>query len=226
MSERHPTTSHLADIILGGQDGLVNVLGLVLGLVAANSDIRIILAGGLAATFAESISMAAVAFTSKSAQNDHYQAELKRELQEIRSMPTNEKEEIRQIFKAKGFSGQILTDVTEHITTDESLWLKTMMNEELGLIEISKRDIYIQTAVVGLSTLGGSLIPLTPFFGLPVHIALAASLVISAAVLVVVGVYKAHITIGNPVKSAAQMAIIGLGASLVGYLIGLLFRGI
>jgi len=54
----------LRDIILGGQDGLVNVLGIVLGVAAASGNSRIVLVAGLAATFAESFSMAAVAYTS------------------------------------------------------------------------------------------------------------------------------------------------------------------
>ena len=55
---------NLHDVILGGQDGLVNVLGVTLGVAAASADTRFILAAGLAATFAESFSMAAVAYTS------------------------------------------------------------------------------------------------------------------------------------------------------------------
>ncbi|HHH41004.1 MAG TPA: VIT family protein, partial [Chloroflexi bacterium] len=54
----------LAEVILGGQDGLVNVLGVILGVAAASADQRIILAAGLAATFAESVSMAAGVYTS------------------------------------------------------------------------------------------------------------------------------------------------------------------
>ena len=49
----------LSDMILGGQDGLVNVLGVILGVAAASNDLKIVIAGGMAATFAESISMAA-----------------------------------------------------------------------------------------------------------------------------------------------------------------------
>lgn len=56
--------SNLRDVILGGQDGLVNVLGVTLGVAAASGDTRLVLAAGLAATFAESVSMAAVAYTS------------------------------------------------------------------------------------------------------------------------------------------------------------------
>jgi len=66
--------SLLKDIILGGQDGLVNILGLVLGVAAATIDARIIFIAGLAGGFAESISMAAVAFTSTQAVRDFARA--------------------------------------------------------------------------------------------------------------------------------------------------------
>lgn len=68
-------SSKLKDIILGGQDGLVNVLGLVLGVAGATNDTRIILISGLAGTFAESISMGAVAYTSSKAARDYYLSE-------------------------------------------------------------------------------------------------------------------------------------------------------
>lgn len=67
----------LKDIILGGQDGLVNVLGLVLGVAGATYDTRIILISGLAGTFAESISMGAVAYTSSKAARDYYLSKIK-----------------------------------------------------------------------------------------------------------------------------------------------------
>ena len=60
----HRGASALSDVILGGQDGLVNVLGVILGVAAATADTRIVLVAGLAATFAESVSMGAVAYTS------------------------------------------------------------------------------------------------------------------------------------------------------------------
>lgn len=65
----------LRDLILGGQDGLVNVLGITLGVSAASRDVKVLLAAGLAATFAEGVSMGAVAYTSSMAQADHYQGE-------------------------------------------------------------------------------------------------------------------------------------------------------
>lgn len=62
----------LKDLILGGQDGLVEVLGLSLGLGIATGDSRIVIIAGLASTLSESISMGAVAFTSSEAEADSY----------------------------------------------------------------------------------------------------------------------------------------------------------
>src|SRR5512141_1884847 len=102
----HRHESRLSDIILGGQDGLVNVLGVILGVAAATQDARIVIAAGLAATFAESISMGAVAYTSKLAEHDLYHSEHEREHRHIHLAPDVEIEEIRDIYRQKGFDGE------------------------------------------------------------------------------------------------------------------------
>src|SRR3989344_3306425 len=116
--EPHVEESYLADVILGGQDGLVNVLGVILGVAAASGDQRIIIAAGLAATFAESVSMGAVAFTSMLARRDFYEAELAREKREMVEVPEVETEEIREIYRKKGFKGKLLEQIVEKITSD------------------------------------------------------------------------------------------------------------
>src|ERR1700716_4645612 len=73
----------LRDIILGGQDGLVNVLGLVLGVAAATAQLRIILAAALAATFSEAIAVGGVMYTSLLGERDYYLAMLGKEQQEV-----------------------------------------------------------------------------------------------------------------------------------------------
>ena len=215
--------STLADIILGGQDGLVNVLGVILGVAAATSNFKVIIAAGMAATFAESISMGAVALTSKMAERDHYYSELEREKREIKEMPDLERAEIEEIYKKKGFEGKLLDDIVNHITSNNEQWLKIMMTEELELTEVKNKDIYVGSFVVGFSALVGSFIPLTPFLFLPIKSAVICSLIVSAIVLMFVGVYKAKTTIGNPLKTGIQMVLIGMGAALAGYYIGHFF---
>src|SRR3990170_7827624 len=156
LAEPHKLNSSLRDIILGGQDGLVNVLGIVLGLAVASQDLRIILAGGLAATFAESVSMAAVAFTSTRAQQSFYERELAREKREIKEVPEMEIEEIRQIYRKKGFSGKLLEDVVKQITSNEEVWLDEMMKFELGLQPVETTRAFISSAVVGFAAAVGS----------------------------------------------------------------------
>ena len=225
MHEPHKKGNKLSDIILGGQDGLVSILGLLLGLAAATKSSRIIIAGGLATIFAETLSMAAVAYTSKMADRDHYAAERLQEIKEVREVPDTERQEIVDIYKAKGFSGKLLNEIVNHITSDHELWIDTMMREELNLLPVVKRDVYIYTVTVGVATFSGAILPLIPFFFLSVHSALIGSLIISVIVLAGIGIYKAKMTLGKPLKSAVVMVAIGMGAAVAGYLIGLLFKG-
>lgn len=224
MHEPHKKGNKLSDIILGGQDGLVSILGLLLGLAAATKSTRIIIAGGLATIFAETLSMAAVAYTSKMADRDHYAAEKQQEVREVKEVPETERQEIIDIYADKGFSGKLLDDIVNHITSNHDLWIDTMMKEELNLLPVEKHDVYIYTATVGVATFSGAFLPLIPFFFLPVHGALIAALILSVIVLAGIGIYKARMTLGKPLRSALIMVIIGMGAAIAGYLIGLLFR--
>jgi predicted membrane protein (TIGR00267 family) len=220
----HRYTSALADIILGGQDGLVNVLGIVLGIAAATSDPRIVLVAGLAATFAESISMAAVAYTSTLAETAHYESEREREYRHVRLVPAVEREEIRSIYQQKGFEGELLDQIVDKITADEDIWVGVMMAEEHQLIPTSRKDAFRSAFVVGFAAVVGSLIPLIPFLFLDVRTSIWTSLLVSAVTLYIVGVYKARTTVGNPGKSGLEMAVIGTVSALVGYLVGLLLK--
>src|SRR3989344_1119427 len=100
--EQHSRVGSLfKDFILGGQDGLVNVLGVILGVAIGTGDAKIVILAGLAAAFAESVSMGAVAFTSTKAEADYYNSEKKKEEYEIEKYPEDEKKEIYDIYYKK-----------------------------------------------------------------------------------------------------------------------------
>ncbi|HLE23717.1 MAG TPA: VIT1/CCC1 transporter family protein [Anaerolineales bacterium] len=220
----HHQASAISDVILGGQDGLVNVLGIALGVAAATQDPRIILAAGMAATFAESVSMAAVAFTSRRADQDYYESERAREFRHLRLVPAVEQEEVRAIYAAKGFQDETLDRIVRTITADEDVWVGVMMAEELRLSPVDHRAAVKSALVVGIAAVIGSLIPLTPFILLPVAPAMLTSLVVAAGALFAVGAYKARLTVGRPGRSGLEMALIGTASALVGYLVGLIFK--
>jgi VIT1/CCC1 family predicted Fe2+/Mn2+ transporter len=218
------SVSGLSDIILGGQDGLVNVLGVILGVAAATHDPNIVLVAGLAATFAESVSMGAVAFTSTLADADYYDSELEREIRHIEQVPKLEREEVRKIYAEKGFLGDTLEHIVDTITANPDVWVAVMMSEEHKLTPIDRKKAWKVALVVGLSAILGSIIPIIPFIFLPVTSSMWVSVIITALVLFVVGWYKARMTVGHPGKSGFEMALIGTLSAFVGYAVGVFLK--
>jgi len=211
-------------VILGGQDGLVNMLGIALGVVAAGGSNHVLVVTGIAAAITESISMGAVAYTSFGSDRDFYLAEREKEQSEISSDPDEEREEIREIYATKGFSGPLLDDVVATITSNREIWVSTMMDEELHLQPVAGQSLLRSSLIVTVATLIGHLIPLVLFMlvtGMP---AIVVAIALSAVTLFAVGAYSAKTLIGDWRKSGLQMLAIGLGAAAVGFLIGRLFH--
>ncbi len=221
-AHRHPT--RLSDFILGSQDGLVNVLGILLGLVAAGSSMRLITVGALAALAAESISMGAVAYTSTLARRKLYLSELQRETREMREVPELEREEVRVILRHWGYEGEEVEEMLRRIEAKPKAWLDLMMAFELNLPEVTE-DQPTRSAVTVLgATVFGSIVPLVPFLaGLPREPAAIVAVAVSAAILFGIGYYEARTTIGSLWASGARMLVIGLGAGFAGFVVGLAF---
>jgi len=222
----------LADVILGGQDGLVNTLGVILGVAAASGDLRLILAAGFAGSVAEAISMGAVAYTSNIANRDYYLSQLEKEKREIKEIPEVEIEEIREIYRQKGLQGDLLEEVVKKITSNEKVWIDTMMREELKLAPLEENRPLRAGFLVGVSAMIGSLIPLFPFvlFNFlnlktkdDVFWASMIGIFICAITLFVVGAVKSKMTVGKWYKSGFEMMIIGTVSALAGYVIGSFF---
>jgi vacuolar iron transporter family protein len=222
--EEHRQTNWLRDVILGGQDGLVNILGIILGVIAGGGSKTVLLATGFAAAFTESVSMGAVGYTSALSERDYYAAERAREEAEIDTTAEAERQEIRDIYAGKGFSGDLLDRVVDTITANRDAWLTTMMDEELHLQPVKSADILRSASLITLATLVGHLIPLLPFVWLPRSTALITAFILSAAVLFGVGTYSALTLVGDWRKKGLQMVVIGLGAAAIGFLIGRLFH--
>jgi vacuolar iron transporter family protein len=223
-NDPHRRASRLSDFILGAQDGLVNVLGVILGVAAATNETEIVLVAGLATTFAESISMGAVAFTTTLADADLYQSEREREYRHIREIPALEKQEVREIYAGKGFQGALLDRIVDTVTANKDVWVALMMAEEHQLAPVDRRQAMRAAWIVGLSAMIGSLVPLAPFMLIPIGPSMIASVVITALVLFVIGAYKARVTVGRPARSGLEMAVIGTLAALAGYLVGILLK--
>ncbi len=220
--ETHLRPTLLSDFILGSQDGLVNVLGILLGLTAAGTGGRIILIASLAALAAESISMGAVAYTSTLSRRELYLAEIERETREMREVPEVEKEEVRTFLRDWGYAGSELEQMLELIASKPKAWLNMMMAFELNLAEVRPEQARNSGLIVLGATTVGSVIPVLPFLlgiGPPIHAAII-SVVLAGASLSGIGWYSARTTIGSVWAGAGRMLLIGLGAGFAGFLVG------
>ena len=200
------------------------MLGVVLGIAAATNDARIVLVAGLATTFAESISMGAVAYTTTLADADLYQSEREREYRHIKETPNLEIKEIRDIYQSKGFKGELLDRIVGTITASQDVWVAVMMAEEHQLAPVDRKTAIRAALIVGFSAIIGSLVPLFPFMVLSVSASMWMSVIATALMLFAIGAYKARVTVGKPMKSGIEMAVIGTVSALAGYLVGYLLK--
>lgn len=214
----------LRDVILGGQDGLVNILGIILGVISGGGNRTVLLAAGFAAAITESISMGAVGYTSTVADRDYFTAQRATEEAAVVDDTDLECQEITDLYKSKGFSGQLLDQVVATITSNRERWVDTILEEERHLQPVDNHDILRSSVVITVATLIGHLIPLLPFVFLTRTSALVLGLILSAVVLFGVGGYQALTRVGSWWKQGLRMVLIGLGAAALGFAIGRLFH--
>jgi predicted membrane protein (TIGR00267 family) len=110
------------------------------------------------------------------------------------------------------------------ITADKEVWVNVMLAEEHRLAPTTRKEAAKASVIVGLSALVGSLIPLIPFFFLPVITGIWTSLLVSGLALFGFGAYKARKTVGHPMRSGIELFVIGMVSAAAGYVVGLFFQ--
>ncbi|MDE1798109.1 MAG: VIT1/CCC1 transporter family protein [Candidatus Micrarchaeota archaeon] len=195
---------HMADIILGGQDGLVNVLGLTMGVASAGAQAPLVIVAGLAGMLSESISMGAVAYTSTKATQD-YEAMRGHEA----GMSRAEVEKTLRMLSPK-------------LPAEKRAFVRARLQSHL--FEDGEEAPRAKAVSVGLATLAGSAVPLVPYLLLPLGTAMAVSIALSALVLFGTGALKAHWTIGSWQRSGLEILLVGGLAAAAGYALGLLLH--
>ncbi|HUO42652.1 MAG TPA: VIT1/CCC1 transporter family protein [Methylomirabilota bacterium] len=212
----------MSDFILGSQDGLVNVLGIILGMSAATRDVRLIFVATLAALGAESVSMGAVGYTSTIAKRRLYLSAVNRESKELKEIPCLGYEEAVHVLRGWGFKGNELKEVARRVAESPKAMLDLMLSYGLKMSPVGADEPRRSFLVVLGSTLVGSVIPIIPFIvsGGRVIEGVIGSVALSAAVLFFIGWYGARVTVGSVWRSGLQMLVIGLSAGFAGFLIG------
>ena len=216
---------HFDDFIYGSIDGAVTTFAIVAGVMGASLPSVIILILGFANLFADGFSMAAANYQASKARNEFVEMKRKQEEWEIDNLEEQERNEIRDIYKEKGFRDKLLEDVVRIITSRRKVWIDTMMKEELGLIEDEKNPMHSSVSTfVGFNLVG--LIPLVPFMifmiiGIELNSeAFVYSTVSVLAAFFLVGMIKGKIVKKSMLYSGINTLIIGGIAAVVAYLVG------
>ncbi|KAI4373227.1 hypothetical protein MLD38_011377 [Melastoma candidum] len=224
--EKHFTSSEVVrDIINGVSDGLTVPFALAAGLSGVDVSSSIILIAGLAEVVAGAISMGLGGYLAAKSEADHYTRELKREQEEIISVPDIEAAEIEDILARYGVEPHEYEPVVNALRRNPEAWVDFMMKFELGLEKPDPMRALLSAGTIATSYVIGGAVPLAPYMVLPVaRQAMVASVVVTIMALLMFGFIKGHFTGDKPLKSAVQTAFIGAMASAAAYSIAKVFK--
>jgi VIT1/CCC1 family predicted Fe2+/Mn2+ transporter len=212
----------LRDLVLGLNDGLVASFAVTSGLAGAAAAGRVVVMAGLAEMLGGAVSMGLAAYISARSHIEFYQSEIERERHEMKTWPERERDEIRHIYRAKGFSGKLLDDVVAHITADPERWSQVMMREELGLTGEFEPPLR-SGATVGLAYLLGAAVPVLPYLSTAPGRGILYSALITLATLFAVGAGKTVITSRSWWRSGLESVLTGAAAAAATFFAGHLF---
>lgn len=228
--EAGPGSVYLKDFVYGAVDGAVTTFAIVAGVAGAGLSAGVIIVLGFANLLADGFSMAVSNYLGTRAENQLREKTRERELDEIKKWPEGEREEVRQIYLAKGFDGELLDQVVEVITSDAERWVDTMLQEEHGMAlqdhNAGKAGLatFVAFCLVGL-------IPLLPYlFNWLAPGAVASTFLWSSMLTGVaffwVGALKARfVNQGWSVGGVETVAVGGLAATMA-YYIGVLLSSL
>jgi vacuolar iron transporter family protein len=215
-----PRVSYIRDWVYGGIDGTVTTFAVVAGVVGADLSTKALLILGAANLFADGFSMAAANFSGTKAEIEEYEVVRRMEERHVEFAPDGEREEVRQIFRAKGFKGEALESAVNVITEKRERWIETMMTEEHGLPPIS-RSPGRAALTTFLAFLACGSIPLVPFVvGLPATV--EVSTVMTGLTFFSIGSMRSRWSPAPWWRTGLETFAIGISAAAMAYVVGVI----
>lgn len=227
--EQGPQSNYLRDLVYGAIDGVVTTFAVVSGVAGAGLDTAIVLIMGLANLVADGFSMATANYLGVRSELQRRDKLKRVEEEHIRTYPDGEVEEIRQIFRQKGFDGEELERIVEVMTSDRGRWIETMLAEEHGLPAQTPSPLRAAAATFAAFVVAGSA-PLAPFlwsyWGPIAGDVYAWSAGLTAAAFLFVGALKAGFVSQSPWRSALETLGVGGAAAALAFVVGVLLQGL
>ncbi len=226
IAERIASSDHnyIRDFIYGGVDGAVTTFAVVSGVAGAELPTSIVLILGFANLAADGFSMAASNFLGTRAEIDDYRRIEKIEYRHIELAPEGEREEVRQIYREKGFEGEELERAVDLITADKDRWVKTMLTEEYGLpSEI--RSPWIAAGSTFSAFVVCGLVPLLPYL-VGANSSFLAACIMTGITFFLIGSFKSRWSTNSWLRSGLETLLVGGIAAGLAYGVGVLLKGV
>jgi VIT1/CCC1 family predicted Fe2+/Mn2+ transporter len=220
-------SQNISNAVLGGIDGCVTTFAVVSSSVGAGLPSSVALIMGFANLAADGFSMAVSNYESVKTESELIEGIRKSEEQHILKIPKGEREEIRQIFQTKGFSGETLEKIIDTICEDKELWVETMLTEEHGVHRGAFRPLR-SAAVTLVSFVFVGAIPLIPFFlsSLAMQEQFILSAFLAAMMFFLIGAVKGKVLSRPVLTSGLSTLLTGSTAAGLAFFAGYLLRNI
>jgi VIT1/CCC1 family predicted Fe2+/Mn2+ transporter len=216
---------YLSDAVLGGIDGAVTTFAVAAAAVGGGLSGVVVVVMGFANLLADGFSMAASNYLSAKSELEEIERVRRQEEEHIRHVPWGEREEVRQIFHGKGFSGELLEQIVSVITSSKDLWVDTMLTEEHGLSLANRSPIRAGLATFAAFIAVG-LLPLLPFLVISEATgqAFGVSLLLTAVAFAGVGLLKGRLLHRSMLRSGLETLLVGGIAAALAYGVGYVLR--
>src|SRR5215467_13538278 len=210
----------IGDIVFGMEDGTVSIFGLVFGVASSTTSSSVVLLAGATGAISAAVSMMAGTYLDVESTNDQAKAQLAEEQTEIETNLEGEKQEVRDRLRTAGFSDQDTTAIIDALARHPKTLLKVEAASELQIGSMEQKNPLVQSAWMFISDLFAASVPVIPFVFLPLANARLVSLLITAILLLLLGVGRGLVGQRNVVLTALQTLGIATAAALAGFLIG------
>src|SRR5919201_1210984 len=212
--------SEVREAIFGAQDGVTSILIVVITVATATGQQLTVLVAGIAAALAEVISMGAGEYMSSKSQREIFLSQIAKEQQEVNDRPGESEAEVAYMLEQEGLDEAAARRVAAELARKPPVLLKTMVEKELGL-PVEEGGSALQGALILSGAFAvAALIPIGPFFFLPVRVALVVAVVLCAVAMFALGVAKSRLTGRNPVRSGLEIVALVLAATAGGWVFG------
>ena len=217
---RVASLGRLREVVFGAQDGILSTLALVTSVAVAVDQTSTLLVAGLAGALAGMISMATGAYLGTRAEQDVRQAEVAREAEELEANPAEELAELTVIFQREGRSYAEARHLADDIAQDKELWLRTLVEKELGISPDDTTSPIKDASTMGLAFIVAAFLPIIPHMVLDGATAIAVSVSASLVGLFVLGVGKGRLVQKSPVIQGFEILGIGIVSAGIGFALG------